>query len=150
MSSLLSDLKLCNNFLSEITAAINCDDNMTVYGDGIEIGKGNGLWLTSQRYNFSRTTKVVAIKGVNFGGLAGIIGSFSNRLLTDGASWRCTNKLVTGWNTAGFDDSSWPAAVVESHPAIVHGPKVAAGAKWIWTDSVANDMIIYCRAEMGK
>ena len=124
-----------------------------MYGDGVKIGEGNGQWFNSQVYTFPGNTKVIAIEGVNGGGPAGIVGSFSNGLVTDATSWRCSNQLITGWNTAEFDDSSWAPAVVVPHDHTVSqlsGPKIDPAANWIWTANVQRDLTVYCRAKIGK
>jgi hypothetical protein len=132
---------------SEITAIINCDDKMVLYADGAQVGNDNGKWFMSKLYKFPATTKVVAIHGINGGGPAGIIGSFSTGLVTD-ASWRCSNKLIPEWQSPDFDDSKWPSAVVFRRAAVSRGPKIASQAKWIWT-STHNDWNVYCRSVLG-
>lgn len=135
--------------LLEASGIINCDDRMTIFADGVQVGKDNGKWFMSKIYKFPATTQVIAIEGVNGGGPAGIIGSFSSGLVTD-ESWRCSNKLAPNWNKADFDDSSWPGAVPVSRKDNLKGPKIAKEAKWIWTGDIAGDLKVYCRAQLGR
>ena len=140
------------SFFSVISAALNCDEKMTLYADGVKVGKDNNRWDRSTAYVIPETTKLVAIEGVNTGGPGGIVGSFSTGLVT-GESWRCYNRFVSNWNSPEFDDRSWPRAVVVSHPrqpSKLHGPKISERAEWIWTNNVARDMRVYCRAQLGK
>lgn len=133
----------------DISGIISCDDKMVVYADGVQVGKDNGKWFMSNIYKFPATTKVVAIEGINVGGPAGIIGSFSNGMVTD-ETWRCHNALVPNWNLPDFDDSSWPGAVVVVRKEELKGPRVAKEAKWIWTGNVASDFKVYCRGQLGR
>lgn len=126
------------------------DDWIEVYADGIKVAEDNGKWETTQVVTFPITTKVIAIKGINLypGSPYGIIGSFSNGLVTNDMWWRCSNTLVPGWNTADLDDSSWAKAVVLARTDEPMGPKVAKAAEWIWTDN-DDDNTVYCRASLG-
>ena len=121
---------------------------MVLYADGTRVGDDNGKWYLSKIYKFPGTTKIVAIHGINVGGPAGIIGSFSTGLVTD-ASWRCSNKYVPEWLSPDFDDTIWPNAVVFQRAAVRYGPKIASEAKWIWT-STSNDKNVYCRSALGR
>lgn len=121
---------------------------MVLYADGVQVGKDNGKWYMSKIYKFSATTKVVAIHGINTGGPAGIIGSFSTGLVTD-KSWRCSKKYVPEWKSPDFDDSGWPNAVVFKKPPVRQGPKISVEAKWIWT-STERDWNVYCRSVLGR
>ena len=83
----------------------------------------------------------------NKGGLAGFIASFGNGIVTDG-TWKCTTQGVRNWQTAGFDDSNWPAAVVHSdNSGNVRVNGIAANAKWIGP-SQRNANAIFCRRRM--
>ena len=121
---------------------------MILYADGAQVGNDNGKWFMSKIYKFPASTKVVAIHGINTGGPAGIIGSFSTGLVTD-ASWHCSNKLVPEWQSPDFDDSKWPIAVVFQRSTALQGPKIASEAKWIWT-STERDWNVYCRSVLGE
>lgn len=120
---------------------------MVLYADGDQVGVDNGKWYMSKIYRFPATTKVVAIHGINTGGPAGIIGSFSTGLVTD-ESWRCTKTFVPEWNLPDYDDSLWPVAVLYGRKAVRLGPKISSEAKWIWT-STPRDFNVYCRSAIG-
>ena len=122
---------------------------MVLYADGVQVGKDNGKWFMSKIYKLPANTKAVAIRGMNtLRGPAGIIGSFSSGLVTD-ASWRCTKDYTPGWESAEFDDSTWPHAVEFQRGTVLSGPKIASEAKWIWT-SKYSDWNVYCRSVLGQ
>ena len=56
---------------------------MYVYADGKYIGTDDNGWTTPSTFMIPCNFKVIAIKGWDTGGPAGIIGSFSNGLVTD-------------------------------------------------------------------
>ena len=83
-------------------------------------GGGNNAWQTSQivdvKPRLVAGTNVIAVAATNAGGAGGLIGALeldSGRIVTD-TTWKALEGTPAtppaGWNTAAFDDSSWPAA----------------------------------------
>ena len=102
---------------------INADDSHVTYVNGQQVaqsGGGNNAWQTSQivdvKPRLVAGTNVIAVAATNAGGAGGLIGALeldSGRILTD-TTWKALEGTPAtppaGWNTAAFDDSSWPAA----------------------------------------
>ena len=102
---------------------INADDSHVTYVNGEEVarsGGGNNAWRTSQladvKPRLVAGTNVIAVAATNAGGAGGLIGALEldgERIVTD-TSWKALAGTPAtppaGWNTATFDDSSWPAA----------------------------------------
>ena len=105
-----------------------------MFADGVSLGKDD-YWRLSTNYVMPGNTRVISVHGIDKGAAFGILGSFSNGLVTN-ASWRCDSVKYPGWNFPDFDDRSWPAAVeVASHGDMPWGiiSGIASTAKWIWT-----------------
>ena len=100
-----------------------------------------------------KATMVIAIKGHNNDGPGGIIGSFSDGLVTDG-TWKCERNVSDDWNMEKFDDSTWSYAVAEetsdgklwnSFPS-----GISTNAKRIWSGSYEDEYVdVYCRKKIG-
>ena len=102
---------------------INADDSHVTYVNGQQVaqsGGGNNAWQTSQivdvKPRLVAGTNVIAVAATNAGGAGGLIGALeldSGRIVTD-TTWKALEGTPAtppaGWNTAAFDDSSWPAA----------------------------------------
>lgn len=83
----------------------------------------------------------------NTGGSGGLIASFGNGIVSDN-TWKCTTRGMRNWQTASFDDSNWPAAVVhDSNSGNVRVNGISPNAKWIGT-SQRNANGFYCRRRM--
>ena len=120
---------------------------MEIFADGVSLGKDDD-WRSSRNYVMPGNTRVISVHGIDKGGAFGILGSFSNGLVTN-ASWKCESVKYPGWSYPGFDDSSWPAAIeVANHSdmpwEIISG--VASTAKWIWTARQPDN--VYCRLRL--
>jgi alpha-L-rhamnosidase len=103
---------------------INADDSHVTYVNGQQVAQsagGNNAWQTSQivdvKSRLIAGTNVIAIAATNAGGAGGLIGVLEldgQRIATD-TTWKALAGTPAtppaGWNTALFDDSSWPAAV---------------------------------------
>ena len=133
--------------ITDITAVFTCDNEMEIFADGVSLGKDDN-WRSSKEYVVPGNTRVISVSGIDIKGHFGILGSFSNGMVTD-ASWKCEDGEYHGWNSPDFDDSDWPAAVeLAIHGAtpwkIISG--IAATAKWIWTAGDPDK--VYCRLRL--
>jgi len=120
--------------ISSAVLRINGDDGETAFVNGTEVTSSdptaNNGWQTSQVDNVKSLLvpgkNVIAVEGLNVSANAsGIIaalqlnsaqsGTAPTTIVTDG-SWLALPGIPAsppdGWNTADFDDSSWPAANV--------------------------------------
>ena len=102
---------------------INADDSHVTYVNGQQVaqsGGGNNAWQTSQivdvKSRLVAGTNVIAVAATNAGSAGGLIGALEldgERIVTD-TTWKALEGTPAtppaGWNTAAFDDSSWPAA----------------------------------------
>jgi len=114
--------------LSSAVLRVNGDDGATVYVNGTQVSNSPGTvdnsWQISQVSDIKSLlvsgTNVIAIAGIaNQPNASGVIAAAqldSTRIVTDG-SWKALPGTPAtppaGWNTAGFDDSAWPAATVQ-------------------------------------
>lgn len=67
-------------------------------------------------------------------------------------SWKCTKNLLADWILPGFDDSAWPAALVETmngNRSVTYHAIPVAGvhdrAWWIWSADATLCDYVYCR-----
>ena len=94
-------------------------------------------------------TRVISVVGKDWGSLFGILGYFSNGLVTN-QSWKCTSVLYPRWNSPDFDARNWPVAVVVGKKGVSPWgviTVIANTAKWTWTAD-RNDDDVYCRREL--
>ncbi|WP_186382492.1 alpha-L-rhamnosidase [Amycolatopsis rhizosphaerae] len=114
--------------LSSALLRVNGDDGDQAYVNGKLVSSSPGTvlnsWQNSQvtdiRSLLVPGTNVIALAGIaNHPDASGVIATAqldSTRIVTDG-TWKALPGLPAsppaGWNTAGFDDSSWPAATVQ-------------------------------------
>ena len=81
--------------------------------------------------------------------------SYADRFVTD-ASWKCTKRLSNNWMFVSYDDSAWPAPLVQDfngNPASQWQPikNIADSAQWIWAAdyNAANPYNwVYCRFDI--
>ena len=110
----------------------------------------NSEWRVATKIIIPSGTKVVAIHAEDIhGGKAGILGSFSNGQVTN-ATWKCHSPPVPSeWASAGFNDSSWPAAVEYWGQGTTKKKKnISDDAKWIWTSDNKKGSKVYCRVRL--
>jgi len=107
---------------------VNADDGHQTYVNGTLVSSAPGVnngWQTSQVSDI----KALLVAGLNVIAIEGIaldtspasviaVGQLdTTRIVTDG-SWKALAGTPAsppdGWNAAGFDDSSWPAATVQA------------------------------------
>ncbi len=114
--------------LSSALLRVNGDDGDQAYVNGTLVSGSPGTvansWQLSQVSDIKSLlvpgTNVIAIAGIaNQPNASGVIATAqldSTRIVTDG-TWKALPGTPAsppaGWNTAGFDDSSWPAADVQ-------------------------------------
>ena len=121
-------------YIADITAVFTCDNEMEMFADGVSLGK-NDNWRSPTQHVIPGNARVISVKGIDKGHFFGILGSFSNGMVTD-ESWKCDTVKYPKWHSPDFDDSNWPAAVeVSKHGDAPLGKitGIASTAKWIWT-----------------
>jgi alpha-L-rhamnosidase len=114
--------------ISSAVLRVNADDGHMTYVNGTLVSSSpanadNG-WQTSQVSDIKSLlvpgTNVIAIAGLamapNSSGVIAVAQLDTTRIVTDG-TWKALPGTPAsppaGWNTIGFDDSSWPAAIVQ-------------------------------------
>ena len=134
--------------ITDITAVFTCDNEMEMFADGVSLGKDDD-WTSSTDYVIPGNTRVISVSGIDKGFQYGILGSFSNGMVTS-ASWKCEDGEYPGWKSPDFNDSNWSAAEeVAKHGDWPWGkiPGIALTAKWIWTADNEDDKV-YCRLRL--
>lgn len=129
---------------------------MELYIEGVKINclPNSGDWQKADAVTLPCAARVIAVKGVDYGVIAGILASTDDGSILTDSSWKCTNQHYAGWETVGFDDSDWPAA----HQVAIHQtlpwklvPGIRTNAFWIWTRHYVNgDWTVYCRKDLIK
>jgi PKD repeat protein len=130
---------------------IACDNGYELYVNGAYVGSGTN-WMQMQTYalNFVVGGNVVAVKGLDAGGVAALLAEVQCGTMRLGTSttWKVSLTGASGWETAGFDDSAWVAAKdygaygVGPWGTRVGGCPADTAARWIWTNNNnANDVI---------
>lgn len=114
-----------------------CDDNSTLYADGVFIDKQVGFTIASNIMPIPKMATMFAIACTNKGKYGGLLGSSADgRLITD-AQWKVSTELIPGWNSPDFDDSNWQNSyIVDNNVSpITHGwlaqPSINSEASWI-------------------
>ena len=140
------------NFISDYTMKAICDDQITLWVDGVQTD-GHGVWNQMSTLDIPATTQVLGIKCFSMGGAYGIMAAVQdvtgeNVLVTDD-SWSCSNAADDGWEKADFvEGGNWNAASYYNHGGYItdNGPwsSMSANRQIIWTDSAA-DTTVYCR-----
>ena len=91
------------------------------------------------------STRVIAVKGIETDGGAGILGSTADGSIVTGQAWRCTDvQPASNWMTVCFNDAAWPAPPLVTkfyNPYTVAG--ISASARPIWTAN--HSFVVYCR-----
>jgi len=114
-----------------------CDDNSTLYADGVYIDKQNGFTVASNYMPIPKMATMFAIACTNRGKYGGLLGSSTDgRLITD-SQWKVSKTLVPNWNSPTLDDSSWLNSyeVDNNGKPKTHGwvaqPQISSAAWWI-------------------
>jgi hypothetical protein len=134
---------------------------LDLYLDGIKYDVPNSYaYLLSGTVNANFKPKVIAVYVRNDYEMYGILASDNNGLVT-GSGWKCTKDAYTDWMLVSYDDSAWPAALVEERNGNLtstfntryHGQLPISGispdAYWIWSrqpESAGNLVYVYCRS----
>lgn len=119
------------------------------------LGNKTNHYVLVETYTIPGATfSIIAIQGHNYQSLGGIIGNFSDGLLTDD-TWKCTRNFSANWYLATFDDCAWPSAVALEVANSSKWYKTPIGismdAKWIWSGSYDDEFVdVYCRKKIGK
>ena len=108
-------------------------------------------WWKTEKFNLPGNTKDVTIKGNNSVNVGGILGSFSNGVLTDGM-WQCAD--TSSCTTTKCENSvTWQDAktygVNAHHPTYATIPNIDSTAQWIWVENVFATRV-WCKKTFGK
>jgi len=105
----------------EARLAVSADNHCRIYVNGERAGKDDS-WESPTTTDVAELLRagenVVAIHAWNDDGPAGVVARLSWRRgeargeLVSDASWRCGRDDPDGWDSPGYDASSWPAAEV--------------------------------------
>jgi hypothetical protein len=113
---------------SALTGAVllvTADNSYLAYVNGMQVGQGRDyttvtpLSVISQLLSGTNTIAIAASNSGTSDNPAGLIGklvlSYADGTQTNlqmDATWKAANALQTGWQQAGFNDSSWTSALV--------------------------------------
>ncbi len=150
-------LTILGSSVRQLTLTLSADNAYEVYLNGVLLGSGNS-WMQAGSYSaFIQPGKnVIAVKGVDLGGVAGLIvdarwqGASSGTVVSD-RIWKVTKTAPTGWQQVNFDDSSWAAATEYGAYGVGPWSKGVAGfpadssARWIWSSNNDADDTVYLR-----
>jgi hypothetical protein len=135
-----------------ISGWATCDNEMWLYADGV-LKEHNRNWREASRVTLPDNTRVIAIKCVDVGVVAGIRAAFDNGITTD-RSWKCNTSPTPGWMTPGFNDASWVSAteipINVEHTYWQGWPReLTNSGPWIWTARYAGGhKQVFCRKEI--
>jgi alpha-L-rhamnosidase len=115
--------------ISSAVLRVNADDGHNTYVNGTLVSSAPGTvtneWQTSQVNDIKSLlvpgTNVIAIEGIALdtspASVIAVAQLDTTRIVTDG-TWKALAGTPAsppaGWNTISFDDSSWPAAIVQA------------------------------------
>jgi len=139
---------------TDLTMTLSTDNTSDVYINGLLVGTTSN-WKEAGVFSvpLQAGTNVVAIKGTNSGGAAGLLAELSwgeGTAVTDTA-WKVSASAGFGWETIGFDDSAWSIATsygfYGASPWLqrVVGFPINSPAQWIWTEDNFSDSNAYVR-----
>lgn len=122
---------------------VTADNHYVAYVNGQKVGE-DAEWATVEKYDVAKHLtvgkNVIAFQVKNQGGVAGAIARLRVKtadkkdlfVVTDEKT-KIAQKASSGWQTVGFDDSAWFAAIVLGDPGIgpwnLTGGPVAKGGK---------------------
>ena len=138
---------------SEERFVITVDNDYNLYFDGVEQTDvpDHDDWHNTDSLDLSRYTRVIALRGNNTLGVAGILASTPDGFILTNSTWKCSNTWYAQWNDVVFNDSSWQPAVeigLNGSPPWFQISSVHANASWIWNNQGFTDLIIYCRLNL--
>lgn len=140
----------------DLTLKINCDDKMNLWVDGDEKYHDNmGVWHKVSTFVVPKNVRVIAVKGVDYGGGYGITASVTDSngrdvLVTD-ESWKCSTSADAGWETLSFKEgANWKPANIIDNKHLLGDASASDGLfnmspkrKVIWADPSVDT--VYCR-----
>ena len=105
-----------------VRVQVSCDNSCEIWINGEFAGRSSE-WASPAKISAGKFLRpgpnVIAIKGANSGGIAGLVGRVDTggknaKVLTEsGPAWKLTAANPgAGWEKEGFNDSQWPNAVV--------------------------------------
>ncbi|HEX5735104.1 MAG TPA: zinc-dependent metalloprotease family protein [Blastocatellia bacterium] len=140
-------------------AIITADNAYDFYFNGSFKGSGNN-WTQAQSYNLQlqQGKNVVAIKGIDLGGVAALLAEVrvGAQRMGSSASWKVSLSAPANWMDVNFDDSSWGGANEVGPYGIgpwgtgVTGMPSDTPAKWIWSSDTVNHDIVYVRFSFNE
>jgi len=141
----------------QLNLTLSADNAYEVYLNGVLLGSGNN-WMQAGSYSaFIQPGKnVIAVKGVDLGGVAGLIldarwqGASSGTVVSD-STWKVATTVPTDWQQVTVDDSNWAAATAYGAYGVgpwyeqVAGFPTDSSAQWIWSSNNNADDTVYLR-----
>jgi subtilisin family serine protease len=139
---------------AQLQLTLSTDNESEVYVNGVLVGTTSD-WRTAGVFTapLQQGPNVVAIKGIDVGGVAGLLAELAwggNTAVTDTA-WKVSSLAPPGWESIGFDDSAWPTATSYGFYGVapwltnVLGISTNSTAQWIWTADNFNDDTAHVR-----
>ncbi|HEY9431236.1 MAG TPA: galactose oxidase-like domain-containing protein [Blastocatellia bacterium] len=133
---------------------ITCDNGYDLYFNGGYRGSGSN-WFQSQTYDLTLQPgkNVVAIRGVDAGGVAGLLAELrvAGQRLGSNVTWKVSLTAPPNWADVNFDDSGWANATdygpygVGPWVANVSGMPPDTPARWIWSSNNDAHDVVYFR-----
>jgi YD repeat-containing protein len=135
---------------------LRVDDAYELYVNGVQVLSGSG-WSDVDSVDINlQAGDVVALHGIDTGGLAGV---FVDILMPNGqrhassSAWKVSTTNTSGWANTAFNDSGWPAA--SQYGAVNSGnpwyndtspqlPTDSTG-QWIWSSNNDTHNDVYLR-----
>ncbi|MBI1883116.1 MAG: hypothetical protein HYS08_02790 [Chlamydiae bacterium] len=139
------------------TLTYSCDNSAEVYVNGV-LMSSLSEWGTPQSTSLNLSNgDVIAVKGMDAGGIAGFIGSISyngSTLLTN-STWKVSKGTYSdlSWAQKTYDDSGWGYAVDHGGNGISpwgNLTAISSDAHWIWTGDNNSDDTVYFRFTIGN
>ena len=121
------------------------DDSADIYWNGVFLKKITSPFEISE-VAIPDNTSLLAVRGVDTGGVAGFIIKLSNGLVT-GTHWRCSNTEHNNWYKRSYSDDDWQPAITIHWPSN-WGSIGLDPAKFIWAKE--NTHVVYCRGWLSK
>ncbi|NJL18771.1 MAG: hypothetical protein HC901_00115 [Bdellovibrionaceae bacterium] len=138
----------------EAQLTVACDNGYEIYLNGALLGSGSN-WKQAGIYpvTLADGENVIGIKGTDAGGSAALICELTQNEVFVGSdeNFKVSLTGTNGWNTAGFDDSSWLDASVYGSYGIspwktdVVGMPADTPASWIWSNDNNAHNEVYVR-----
>ncbi len=147
---------------------ISADNNYELYVNGNKLGEGNDSWWEAENYLVlnPQEKNVVAIKGIDVGGEAGLIVEieYGGTSYISDDQWKVSTSLESNWQSKDFSDEGWLRAVsfgayasAAAKPwsdtpngGIINGISINKGIQWIWSANNIDDNTIYLRRTISK